>query len=201
MTQAEPDSAERRIQGLDFLPVDADGRDLTGRVFERFDRRSMPECAFLPVPSRLEIPELPDRGQVDADGLLQQLEGMDRRGDTILVGVTTLDIASPLFTHFFGRARLGGHAVLVSLARLTPSFYGLPPDEPTTLHRAEREVLHELGHSGGLAHCRDYRCVMHFAANVEAIDLRGATYCPSCAADLPAGLRELGASEASQDLG
>jgi len=93
----------------------------------------------------------------------------------------------PIFTHVFGGARNGGHTAVVSLARLKPEFYGLPPDPALTTRRAVAEVLHEVGHLAGLAHCDDYRCLMHFSPEVEMIDLRGTTFCRSCAAELPPG--------------
>jgi archaemetzincin len=82
---------------------------------------------------------------------------------------------------------------VVSLARLRQGFYGLPHDETLTARRAVAEVLHEVGHLGGLAHCDRYDCVMHFCPDVETIDLRGASYCDDCAAALPPGfLRDSG---------
>ena len=80
-------------------------------------------------------------------------------------------------------------AALISLHRLAPSFYGLPPDPELTLTRATCECLHELGHVAGLHHCDDYRCVMHFSGDVESIDLRGSGWCDSCAALLARPLR------------
>jgi archaemetzincin len=95
-------------------------------------------------------------------------------------------MGSPIFTHFFGRSRRGGHALVVSLARLTPAFYGLPADRALTLRRATFEIVHELGHVAGLGHCADPRCLMHFAPTVDGIDNRGTTFCGDCAAALSA---------------
>ena len=49
----------------------------------------------------------------------------------MIVGVTSLDVGLPIFTFVFGRARQGGSAAVVSLARLEPAFYGLAPDAET----------------------------------------------------------------------
>ena len=99
--------------------------------------------------------------------------------------LTARDIGSPLFTYFFGRARLHGRAGIVSTARLSPAFHGLPDDEALTLRRAEVEVLHELGHLLGLAHCRDFACLMHVTTDVEALDARGTAFCSACSRRLP----------------
>jgi archaemetzincin len=133
------------------------------------------------------LPLLPDREQVDADALLERLE--DERTDpgTLLVGMTMRDLGIKIFTFVFGRARRNGRAALVSMARLRPEFYGLPPDPELTARRSVAEIVHELGHVMGLAHCEDFECIMHFANNAETIDLRGTTFCLTCSSELPEG--------------
>jgi archaemetzincin len=104
------------------------------------------------------------------------------------VGVTPKDVAIPIFTFVFGRARAGGSAALVSLARLDPAFYGLGQDNGLMAWRAVQEMLHELGHLALLGHCPDAACVMSFAGSVEKIDVRGAGFCARCAPGLPSWL-------------
>jgi archaemetzincin len=155
-------------------------------------RRVPAPCQVRASPLDAEVPWLPDRqGQVDADALLERLEAAEEDG-AVLVGVTSLDLAIPIFTFVFGRARHDGRAALVSLARLRPEFYGLPADPALTERRAVAEILHELGHVSGLRHCEASSCLLRFAASVEAVDLRGSSFCPACEARLPAGLRRHG---------
>ena len=123
---------------------------------------------------------LEGRRQADADAMLARLESLATHEDEVLVGLVAVDIGHPIFTFFFGRARHEGRAALVSLARLTPTFYGLPEDRELTVSRAAWETLHELGHVAGLVHCDDYGCLMHFSRSVEAIDVRGKEFCENC---------------------
>nr|WP_243666411.1 matrixin family metalloprotease [Vulcanisaeta sp. JCM 16159] len=52
-----------------------------------------------------------------------------------------------------------------------------------------KEVLHELGHSFGLDHCADPRCVMYFSNTIEDTDRKGPGYCQRCMARLRSLLR------------
>jgi archaemetzincin len=189
---ADPPAA--RLAGLDLLPLAPFPAALSLALAEELSRR-------IGLPVRLAGDELlgdggqpapavlvAGRDQADADALLARLEVLPRRAGRLLVGATLQDIGNPVFTHFFGRARQGGHAALVSLARLRPEAQGLPPDAGLLLRRACCEVLHEAGHLCGLPHCADSACVMRFAPTVEAIDVRGQGFCAACAARLPAGL-------------
>jgi archaemetzincin len=152
-------------------------------------RRVTAPCRWETSGPGLELPRLSNRDQVDADRLLERLESEAVPPGTVMVGVTGLDIAIPIFTFVFGRARSLGHAALVSTARLDSTFYGLPADAERTLRRTADEVLHELGHVAGLRHCREAACLMRFAGSVEQADVRGSVFCGSCAAWLPRGLR------------
>lgn len=132
------------------------------------------------------------RDQWDADRLLALVEERCADNRCIVVGVTEFDLAVPIFTFVFGRAKHGGRAAVVSLARLRPEFHGEPPDPAVFARRAVAEILHELGHVAGLGHCRDASCLMHFSPTVEAIDVRGGSFCRPCCATLP--LRPRGAN-------
>jgi len=105
------------------------------------------------------------------------------------LGVCDLDLFIPILTFVFGEAQLGNRAALFSVYRLHQPFYGLPADERLFYERCEKEAAHELGHAFGLAHCRDFECVMHFSNSIEQVDLKQSRFCPMCAG-LLAGQRE-----------
>jgi archaemetzincin len=176
------------VRGVDFLVIGAVNRRVLEGLVAGFSRRVNIPCRIRDEPLRDRLPHLSDRNQVDADVLLRRLETRAADREIPLVGVTMLDLGTPLFAHMFGQARLRGTATVVSLARLTPTFYGLPEDEDLTVSRAVLEVLHEFGHLAGLKHCRDFACIMHRADVVEAIDVRGDTFCVDCLPSLPRDL-------------
>ncbi|HYU31798.1 MAG TPA: archemetzincin, partial [Thermoanaerobaculia bacterium] len=76
--------------------------------------------------------------------------------------------------------QLPGRAAVVSLHRLAPELYGLPADEERLVERAEKEAIHELGHTFGLIHCRQPKCVMRSSTYVEEIDLKEGQFCEGC---------------------
>ncbi|MHC4930988.1 MAG: archaemetzincin family Zn-dependent metalloprotease [Planctomycetota bacterium] len=178
-----------RIRGVQFLTLGSFPRAVAQDLVARVSTEVAVPCQLLRPSEQVPIPHLARRNQVDADRMLQVLEDLDHDPEEILVGVTLLDLGNPIFSFFFGRARQDGGAALVSLARLDPTFYGLPEDRDLMLRRGVLEVVHELGHIGGLHHCDDWNCVMHFAATVEAIDNRGPSVCPRCREELPHALR------------
>jgi archaemetzincin len=120
------------------------------------------------------------RGQFDSSEILHRMRGMARADARCLLGVTSLDLFIPILTFVFGEAELNGGCAIVSTHRLRQSFYGLPDDPVLERQRLLKEAVHELGHTFGLSHCEDYRCVMAPSHSVEWIDLKGAQFCREC---------------------
>lgn len=184
----ESSEAATPVRSLHFQIVGAFHRSRAEELIARVSRRLAIPCRLLRSPFDERIPLLPDREQVDADALLERLERQSQPKGTVTIGLTMRDLGVRIFTFVFGQARYNGHVALVSLARLQPEFYGLTPDPRLTSTRAIAEILHELGHVLGLTHCGDFGCLMHFANNVETINLRGKSFCSSCTAQLPSGI-------------
>jgi archaemetzincin len=131
----------------------------------------------------------PMRRQWNAGKLLSALDEVpEARGARRILGVTEADLFIPILTFVFGLAYLDGRAALVSTHRLHPELYGLAPDRDLVLRRLEKEALHEIGHTFGLTHCKDYGCVMHFSNTADEVDLKGARFCLACEAKAPLGL-------------
>ncbi len=101
--------------------------------------------------------------------------------DTLrLIGVTHVDLYVPILKYVYGLAEVEGRCCLISTHRLRPEFYDQPPDPDLFLERVEKTALHELGHTFGLTHCRDRRCVMYSSTHIENTDFKQSTFCFSC---------------------
>ena len=109
--------------------------------------------------------------------LLDKLKGYDGK----ILGVTNGDLFVPVLTYVFGEAQLDGKGAVVSSHRLREEFYGLRPNKEVLQIRLLKEAVHELGHTFGLIHCKNYLCVMHSSTGVEEIDVKTEKFCVECA--------------------
>ncbi len=96
------------------------------------------------------------------------------------LGIVPFDLFIPILTFVFGEAQLNGKVGIVSIARLRQEFYGLPPNQSLLQRRVIKEIKHELGHTFGLVHCPERRCVMSLANSVLDVDSKGLTFCDNC---------------------
>ena len=120
------------------------------------------------------------REQYSSVAILRQVIELTQTDTTRILGITNRDIFIPMLSFIFGQAQLGGKAALISLARLHQEFYGLPEDETVYRSRICKEAAHELGHTFGLTHCLDFRCVMSLSTSIEQVDVKEDHFCGSC---------------------
>jgi archaemetzincin len=136
---------------------------------------------------RLELPHHAfneGRGQYNSSAILDELARLYERGFfgdcQRVVGVADVDAYVLGLNFVFGEALLGGPVAAVYLARLRPEFYGKAPNRVLLLERACKEVVHELGHTFGLRHCSNPKCVMHFSNTILDTDFKDVLYCLRC---------------------
>jgi len=175
------------LDSIQLAPLSLASGDGTPRL-ELMDRLAAETARVLGVSCRVETAAMGVdfafdtlRCQVWSTPLLARLQERGGRRGAVTVGVTALDLYVPILTFVFGEAQLNGPAAVVSAHRLREEYYGLPADEDALVGRLLKEVLHELGHTQGLRHCTDWRCVMSSAHTVERIDIRQAGFCGACA--------------------
>lgn len=133
---------------------------------------------------RLSIPEDAydvRRGQFQAPRLLQRLRQVrGPSGQTLLLGVATVDLYAPGLSFVFGQADVLGGVAVISLTRLYPAFYGRNHDLDTFRRRGAIEAVHEVGHLLGVHHCEDRHCVMFFSSTIADSDRKGPLFCAHC---------------------
>ena len=130
---------------------------------------------------------LPDACRDAARGQFRSLQLLDAVADADVdtgrpelhraLALTTADLCLESERHFefvFGVADPLRGLALVSTHRLAPdAAKSLPP-------RLLVEAVHELGHTFGLAHCKDPRCVMFFSVTLADSDRKGYLPCARC---------------------
>ncbi len=118
----------------------------------------------------------PIRNQYNSTLILRSLDG----DCDVVLGVTEADLYAGNLNFVFGEAELGGRRAIISLKRLRPEFYRVPPDKSLLKLRALKEAVHEIGHVLGLRHCLNPRCVMYFSNTILDTDFKDWRYCEEC---------------------
>lgn len=140
------------------------------------------------------------RGQHSSTVILRRLDSYFSPGAGRLLAITDVDLFIPMVTFVYGQAQLStpedpnfgrNKVAIVSIARLGPEFYGLPPDRELTVRRIRKEVSHELGHTFGLVHCSDKSCLMSLSTEILQIDVKSENFCESCWVVLDENLKSL----------
>ncbi len=134
----------------------------------------------------------PIRNQFYSPIILNKIcrETMGYPHDRIL-GVTDIDLYVEGLNFIFGEAQFNGKCAIISLTRLRPEFYGEPPDPALFQERVLKEAVHELGHTLGLRHCTNRKCVMYFSNSIWDTDAKTYQYCNKCRGKLMKKLTEL----------
>jgi archaemetzincin len=118
------------------------------------------------------------RGQYNAKVLMVEIVKNISFDEERLLCVVDVDLFVPGLNFVFGLAI--GNTTIISLVRLRPEYYGERKNEYLFKERALKEAVHELGHTFGLHHCPDIRCIMHFSNHVENTDIKGPGFCKVC---------------------
>ncbi len=121
-----------------------------------------------------------NRSQYNSKIILKRLIKNCSHNTLRLIGVTNVDIYVPILKYVFGLAQIKGRCAIMSLYRLNPDFYDQPPNINILLDRAQKTIIHEIGHTFGLTHCRKHRCVMYSSSRIEDTDLKEPCFCPTC---------------------
>jgi archaemetzincin len=130
------------------------------------------------------------RDQYYAHKILSYLLGEIPSDAEKMLGVTGVDLCTPIFSFVYGMAQLGGQVAVISTHRLRPEFYRLPQNKELLEMRLIKECVHELGHCFTLVHCRNPLCVMYLSDRLPNIDCKDKEFCKSCNEYLKGKLEE-----------
>lgn len=167
------------LGGLRFLLFERIDRELAGEIAD-----GVRDVLRTPVKVADWTIDLPERGhdrtrdQYLARSLIRAMPASEPGVKTL--GITDADLYAPDLNFVFGQAQLPGDRAVMSIARLRPEFHDEEPDRELLVERAVKEAVHEIGHTLGLRHCDDPRCVMHFSRTLADTDRKGRSLCAGC---------------------
>lgn len=132
------------------------------------------------------------RRRYRADELLVFLKGLvgGKEPGTRILGMTEVDISTTKGPYYdwgiFGYAEMPGQAAVISSKRLRRRAR----DAEHLRFRVVTTAIHEIGHTFGLPHCREKRCVMQDAeGSIANTDSSTGHLGAGCRAKLPPGAR------------
>jgi archaemetzincin len=120
-----------------------------------------------------------NRNQYHSTPILEKLCELSPVPDAKIVALTTKDLFIPILTHVYGEAQLDGMSCIVSSSRLQENL-SLVDEERLFYERIYKEVLHELGHTYNLLHCKDSSCIMHYCRSIRDVDQKSMGMCRYC---------------------
>ncbi len=118
--------------------------------------------------------------QYNSTTILKKIYKLKLTGYDRILGIVDVDLYVPERTFVFGGADVKKKVSVISLTRLKQKFYNLPEDSALFNYRTIIEAVHELGHTYGLYHCKNNKCVMFLSNTIDDTDHKGAELCRNC---------------------
>ncbi len=172
-----------------LAPINFDTYELLNEIISDLNEISKFEFEISPLNIDIKEAYSAERGQYNSTQILRIMIENIKEESCKVVGIVKYDLFIPVLTYVFGEAQLDGRFSIISIFRLHEEFYSGKSDNNLLKQRTIKEILHELGHTFGLIHCKDWDCVMHSSSSIEEVDIKGKNYCFNCRQKIEEKLR------------
>ncbi len=159
--------------------IDVNDPALIERVRHDIEKTFGFQTVHKPLLKSIDFAFDPGRDQYHSTAILEHLDLAAPADALKVVALTQVDLFIPILTHVYGEAQLGGLACIVSTYRLRDGLARLDA-ENAFYDRIAKEVLHELGHTFQLRHCKDPSCTMHYCRTEKDVDRKSDQLCRYC---------------------
>jgi archaemetzincin len=163
-----------------LLPVGEPDTAVVESLPVPLEKRFGSPCALAHPIQDIEFAYDPCRNQYFCTTLLSRIGERIPADALRMLGIVGVDLFVPRLNFVFGEAIMNGKVAVISLYRLDPRRCGDRNDNVLYLERTLKEAVHELGHTFGLMHCVNSRCVMFFSNSLLDTDRKGSEFCPAC---------------------
>ncbi len=163
-----------------ICPIGLVEDDILDHIAQNFERHYGFVCRMTQGMAEPKYAYDERRNQYDSKLILKHMIGHYPRDALRFMGVTHEDIFVPILKYVYGLAEMNGKCAVISIHRLLPEYYDMPSNRDLLMERVEKTAVHELGHTFGLTHCRDRRCIMYSSKHIGDTDYKGSDFCPAC---------------------
>ena len=163
-----------------IIPLDFEDEEILDRLAISLKQVFQIPISYVPIDINLKKGWSQERSQLNSTWILSQFLEKGPNDNSKILGVTVYDLYTPILTFLFGEAELEGRAAVFSIYRFQDELYGLSANQENLEKRILKEAVHELGHTFGLHHCRNYDCVMHSSIYIEEFDFKSENFCEKC---------------------